>query len=111
MSTRAPYAGAASAPEDEPQTRDAAAEHARLLEHLVGAKGILTAYAEDLASIRRQAAELRVKNRRMLEQVRELQTRPSSRNGTRSSESSRHSVSATSAPRTDNEVALSRVEK
>jgi len=59
-------------------------ERARLLERLVGPDGILPAYGRDLANIRRQAAELRVKNREMLRQVRELQTRPtSSRQGAR----------------------------
>jgi hypothetical protein len=69
--------------DDERRRRAVAAERARLLDRLVGAKGILTAYAEDLASTRRQAAELRVKNRKMLEQVRELQARRASGNGTR----------------------------
>ena len=109
MSSRAPHAGAAC--EDEPQTREAAPEHARLLAHFAGATGILSSYAEGPVSIRRRAAELRVKNRRMLEHVRELQTRQSSRNRTRSSDSSLPHVGATSAPGMDNDVALSRVEK
>jgi hypothetical protein len=43
-----------------------------------GRDGILSAYAQDLSNIRRQAAELRVENRKMLEQVRALQTTPRS---------------------------------
>lgn len=46
MSTRASAGDAAPAREDEPQTPDTAVEHERLLEHLVGARGILTAYAD-----------------------------------------------------------------
>ncbi len=98
MSTRASASDAAPAREDEPQTPDTAVEHERLLEHLVGARGILTAYAEDLANIRRQTAELRVKNRKMLEQVRELQTRPSARNSPRSSKSNAASRPTTRRP-------------
>jgi hypothetical protein len=59
-------------------TDTVASERARRLERWVGTAGILPAYARDLANIRRQAVELRVKNRRMLRQVRELQTQPTS---------------------------------
>ncbi len=83
MSTRAPFARVAYAREEERQTRATAAERARLREHAVGGGGVLTACAEDLARIRRDAAALRLKNRKLLEQVRELQARPSSRNPTK----------------------------
>jgi len=62
----------------EEQRSATVSERARLVERLVGRDGILPAYAEDLASIRRRAAALQVKNRRMLRQVRELQTRGTS---------------------------------
>lgn len=61
---------------DEPRG-ERSQERARL-ERVAGPDGILQTYARDLATIRDRAAELRVKNRKMLEQVRALQTKPKS---------------------------------
>lgn len=54
-------------------------ERAELFERLMGPQGILTAYGQELARIRNAAGALRCKNRSLLDQVRELQTRPTSR--------------------------------
>jgi len=54
-------------------------ERAELLERLTGSQGILTLYDQELARIRHEAAALRRKNRSLFDQVRELQTRPTSR--------------------------------
>ncbi len=62
--------------------RTAVSERARLVERLLGPDGILPAYAHDLANVRRQTAELRVRNRKMLQQVRALQKKPTSSRGT-----------------------------
>ncbi len=77
-------ASRASVPGAEPLRREHESERARLVERLVDPGGIMSAYARDLENIRRRAAELRVKNHRMLQQVRALQTKPtSSHSGTR----------------------------
>lgn len=52
---------------------------AQILDRLTGSQGALTVYIRELASIRHQAAALRSKNRALLEQVRALQTRPTTR--------------------------------
>ncbi|HTR89872.1 MAG TPA: hypothetical protein VMG62_07155 [Solirubrobacteraceae bacterium] len=48
-------------------------EREHLLERLHELRRLVPAFAEELASTRRQAATLRVENRRLLEQVRRLQ--------------------------------------
>jgi hypothetical protein len=62
--------------DSEAQRGATATERAELLERLVGLHGILPAYGEALANTLRQARELRAKNRKLLERVRELQTQP-----------------------------------
>jgi hypothetical protein len=52
---------------------------AEILDQLTGSQGALTIYSRELASIRHQAAALRLKNRALLEQVRALQIRPTTR--------------------------------
>lgn len=54
-------------------------ERAELFERLMGPQGILTVYGQELARIRHEAGALRRKNRSLLDQVRELQPRPTSR--------------------------------
>jgi len=53
---------------------DGGTERDQLLERLQSLRTILPAMAEELASARRQAASLRVENRRLVEEVRRLQT-------------------------------------
>jgi hypothetical protein len=65
--------------EAAPSTALTLANHPRraeLLERLLGPEGALTVYGRELASIRQQAAALRLENRALLERVRELQTHP-----------------------------------
>jgi len=48
-------------------------ERDHLLDRLQILRAIVPAFAQELATARRQAARLRVENRRLLEEVRELQ--------------------------------------
>lgn len=52
---------------------------AELLERLLGPEGALTIYGRELASIREQAAALRLENRALLEQVRKPRAHLASR--------------------------------
>lgn len=46
----------------------------QLLDRLQHLRGIISAFAQEAASARRHAAQLRVENRRLLEEIRELQS-------------------------------------
>jgi len=61
--------------------RDASRE--RLLARLHKARTIVPVFAHELASARRQAARLRVENRKLVEQVRLLQRQRTVKDGTR----------------------------
>ena len=52
---------------------DRARDQEHLLDRMQRLRAILPAFAEELASARRQAASLRLENGRLVEQVRELQ--------------------------------------
>ena len=51
----------------------AGAERDQLLDHLQHLRTMLPAFAQEAASARRQAAQLRVENRRLLKEVHRLQ--------------------------------------
>jgi len=80
--SRAPAAleGRGSRPGRSYPSRAEATDHDHLLDCLAHLRTIVPAIAQELASARRQAAQLRAENGWLLEQVRQLQRGPANSN-------------------------------